>query len=389
MKAIMRRFLLLPVLISSSEIIVVFNISLRIKDFGGDEFTVALAPTLASIMQIIFSMFSGSLSDRYGRRRILFSGIVIYIIAFIGLVLSPTFYLIICFAGFLGAAGAFFWPPVMAFIADESSEGALQRNLSALNICWAGGAFAGLFLAGYIREASVHTVKALPFLSALFLVLAAMVYGKIFVNIGGKREMEASKKIEPLSRAQQTNLIFGFIVIAGTIFNISIILWLFPKFAGDIDISYGTAGIIVAMIPLAEMLMYFLLGRFNPDYNSSFYLTVFIILNLVVCAVLSIASNAVVLGGAMFLMGIALGGCWSFSQYHTVLHPHLRGVRSGVLQMLMVTGSLGGSFFGGLSARMTGSNRAPFILAMVVAAFLVVALLFIKIAFGMNNKNSE
>ena len=389
MKASVRRFLLLPVLISTSEIIVIFNISLRIKDFGGDEFTIALAPTLLSIMQIVFSMFSGALSDRYGRQRIFFSGIIIYIVSFIGLVLSPTFYLIICFAGLLGAAGAFFWPPVMAFIADESAEGALRRNLSAFNICWAGGAFAGCLLAGYLREASASLFRGLPFLSALFLVLVAAVYGKIFVNLGVKREVETAKKIEPLSKAQQMNLIFGFIVIAGTIFNVSIIVWLFPKFAGDIDISYGTAGIIISMLALAETMMYFVLARFKADYNSIYYLTVFIILNLIVCLLLSTASNPVVLGGAMFLMGVALGGCWSFSQYHTVLHPHLRGVRSGVLQSLMVTGSLGGSFFGGLAARMTGSNRAPFILAMVVAAFLIVALLFIKVAFGMNKNNSE
>ena len=148
------RLLLVPFLVCIAEGIVIFNTSLRIKDLGGDEFIIGLAPTLGSIMMILFCTITGRLSDTFGRERIFHTGLVVQALAILGLGLSPHFHLLIVFTGMYGIGSAFLWPGFAAFIADMSEEKKLSDNLLAFNISWSSGIFAGVLIAGRLREFS-------------------------------------------------------------------------------------------------------------------------------------------------------------------------------------------------------------------------------------------
>jgi len=397
---------MLPFFVCISEGIIIFNTSLRIKDLGGDEFIIGLAPTLRAVLMILFCMVSGRLSDTFGRERIFHTGLIVQCLAILGLGLSDRSDLLIAFTGIYGVGSAFLWPVLGAYIADISGQREFSDNLLAYNISWSSGIFAGVLIAGRLRDfseyiagagtlkyAASYLIKGIPFFVAVLPAVIAVVTGYTFVHLKKKKREPAARKVEPMTKLQRVFLLIGFFVTAGTIFNSSIIWWLFPKFATDITISSTRAGLFLSMVAVAEIITFAVIRITRPNFNSPFYLIPFILMNIGCFAILSIPSNEMLLahqflfGTAALMMGTAVAGCFSYSQYHTLLHPHARGTKSGIHQSILVTGALGGSFFGGLAARLTGSSRAPFALGMTLAGFLIVAQFFVRMA--LTGKNGE
>ena len=380
----------MPPLVCVAEALVVFNTSLRVGDLGGDELIIGIAAAFQSVMALIFSIVAGKISDKVGRERIYHWGLIIFTLSILGLGLSPNYYVLIISLGLNGMGAALFWPIIVAFLADISHPDKLARHLLALNITWSGGAFIGYVLAGFARELSSRYGGGSPFYFCFVLGLFALFYSYAFVHMRGTKKREVPLKIEPITRKQLSSVRMGFLIMACVVFNCAIVVWFLPKYASDIGISAGTAGIIIAMAPLAELFTYVALRAFKPDVNASYYTVPFIVLNAASFAVfLASGENALVLGAAMCIMGVSTGGCYSFSQYHTVLHPHARGAKSGILHTVCVAGALGGSFFGGLAVRLTGSNRAPFVLALTVAGFLIIALFFTRYFLGVTERALE
>ena len=386
MKSISIKLLIVPLLICLTEGIFIFNASLRIRDLGGDEFIIGLAVTLSAAAQILLSPFAGRFSDKVGREKIMHAGIFIYIGAMFGLAISPDYLLIIIFTGIHGAGYALFWPALEALIADKSERGILAQNLVLYNVFGSAGAFAGFFASGYIRNLSKSFGGGFPFYTVLIVYVLTAAYSYVLVRPKNKAAATLQEHIEPMTKTERMYLIAGFFIIGSILFNLSIVNWFFPKFAADVGIPDETAGMLLSLTPFAQLATFILLGVLRPKFNSLSFLIAFLLTNIIAFVIFSTTSHIFLLGIATFLVGIAFGGCHSFGQYHTLLHPHSRGAKSGLYMTIASAGGLGGCFFGGLAARLTGSIRAPFILGLALAGLLLAAAFVVKLAANAKSK---
>ena len=82
--------------------------------------------------------------------------------------LTPVF---LCYAVY-GIATAFFWPPLMGWLATGIEGEQLNRTMGRFNLCWSGGAIAGPVLAGVLARYSPR----LPVAAGAVLYLTAGLY---------------------------------------------------------------------------------------------------------------------------------------------------------------------------------------------------------------------
>ncbi|MDZ7728155.1 MAG: MFS transporter [Dehalococcoidia bacterium] len=96
------------------------------EDLGGPEIAVALSFSALALSQLATSPFIGRLGDRFGYKRFIVGGFVIYAIGAIGYVFSNTWELVVFFRAFSGIGAAGIFPMALAYvgrIAPPAQEG--------------------------------------------------------------------------------------------------------------------------------------------------------------------------------------------------------------------------------------------------------------------------
>ncbi|MCD6421170.1 MAG: MFS transporter [Thaumarchaeota archaeon] len=96
---------------------------------GAIEFGFLMAAFMATRAPI--AMFSGFLSDLFGRKRTMILGMTLYLIATIGFILAQDIPTLIIFRAVQGAASAMVWPVAEAYLADITGRWQRGKALSA------------------------------------------------------------------------------------------------------------------------------------------------------------------------------------------------------------------------------------------------------------------
>jgi len=96
---------------------------------GAIEFGFLMAAFMATRAPI--AIFSGFLSDLFGRKRTMILGMFLYLIATIGFILAPDVLTLIIFRAVQGAASAMVWPVAEAYLADVTGRWQRGKALSA------------------------------------------------------------------------------------------------------------------------------------------------------------------------------------------------------------------------------------------------------------------
>ncbi|MGJ4845916.1 MFS transporter [Leifsonia sp. Le1] len=123
--------------------------------------------TLGSVI-----LLAGSLSDAFGRRRVLVWGLFGFGIASVACALAPTIELLIVARGVQGVAGALLVPSSLALILDAFSGGGQARAIGTWTAFTSVASVAGPVLGGVLVDALswrwVFAINVLPIVFALF-----------------------------------------------------------------------------------------------------------------------------------------------------------------------------------------------------------------------------
>jgi multidrug resistance protein len=138
-----------------------------IEAFGGTPFEVGLLFAAYSVMQFIFAPIWGQLSDKYGRRPILFFSLLGTSLGFLILGLANT--LLLVFAGRIlsGIMGANI-STAQAYIADVTTEENRAKGMGLIGAAFGLGFIFGPAIGGVLSQFGNHT----PFYFAAILSLA-------------------------------------------------------------------------------------------------------------------------------------------------------------------------------------------------------------------------
>jgi MFS family permease len=124
------------------------------EDLGGPQVGVALSFSGMAIAQIVTAPFAGRLGDRFGPKRFIVIGFLIYCVGAVGYLFATTWEVVVFFRVLSGAGAAGIFPMSMAYIGRLAPEGAEGRFMGWFSVAQIAGFGIGPLFGGGIRDAA-------------------------------------------------------------------------------------------------------------------------------------------------------------------------------------------------------------------------------------------
>jgi MFS family permease len=378
--AILRRIQVAAFCMDGGFFLISTAVPFKVLQLGGGPVALGLAPAVASLAYVAFTLLTGRWSDRGGRTWFCWAGNV-SLVAFAVLAYQiHSLGLLIAALVLMSLGKALFWPVLQATLGDLSAPGRLERNTAAFNVSWSSGKALG-FLAGGLLLARFG-------FQVTFLCGSALVVGSFLAlpRPGPmQRAVEAVRGlVAPSAGATTASGLAGVSASLRTAFRR--MAWL-ANLA-----SYGTAGVLGYHLPDWFSRQGWHAGRFGL-FLAVIFLVQTVVLGLLGWRVrfafsagrllapqlLALAAAALLplLGGFLPvlllapLFGLAFGITYAGSIYYSLHAAEQRGRNAGIHEALVGAGGFLPPLLGGLAARWSGWLGAPYLLA---AGFTLLAL---------------
>ena len=144
-----------------------------VKEFGGTPLTLGLLLTSYSVMQLIFSPILGRLSDRYGRRPVLFVSIVGTGVGFLVMGFATSLWMLFAGRILAGVTGGNI-STAQAYIADITTPENRARGMGLFGAAFGIGFIFGPAIGGIMSRWGIHV--PILFAGALSFANAALLY---------------------------------------------------------------------------------------------------------------------------------------------------------------------------------------------------------------------
>jgi MFS transporter, Spinster family, sphingosine-1-phosphate transporter len=145
--------------------------------FHISKFRLGLLSLVNLVVFALASLVSGPIADRFGPRRVIFAGILLWSLATMGSALSTSFPMLLIFRGLVGLGEGSYGPSANALLCAAAPPGKQGRALGIYNTGMAIGGSAGLFvgavLAPVIGWRNVFWIAGAP--SMLLAIISAFV----------------------------------------------------------------------------------------------------------------------------------------------------------------------------------------------------------------------
>ncbi len=275
------------------------------QKFGADAFAIGMMMAAYSIAQLIFTPLVGSLSDRFGRRRIIIATLILEALGFIGTALAwsvPTLLL----ARFIGGIGGSSIGSAQAVVADVTGPEDRARGMgfigAAIGLGFVVGPAGGALLVFVGPDMPFWGAAAVPLLDAL---IVALVLPET-LSLGARTKAKVLE-FTPLRLPAVRNLIAVTLLFTIAFAGMETVLPLFTQSAlgwGAVEngIAFALVGITMVIIQGG------LIGRLVKRYGERALL----ISGLLLCAgglvILPLGAlfALIILGAGLTTLGYAL-----------------------------------------------------------------------------------
>ncbi|SOC35193.1 MFS transporter [Ureibacillus acetophenoni] len=138
-----------------------------------------------ALAQFLFSPIAGDFSDRYGRKKFIIIGLIIYGISQIIFGLANQVWILFIARFLTGVGAAFIMPPTMAFVADITTPEERGKGMGQLGAAISLGFMIGPGIGGFLAEIDLH----FPFFaSGVVALLTALLSWIILPNVQTQQE---------------------------------------------------------------------------------------------------------------------------------------------------------------------------------------------------------
>lgn len=354
-----------------------FGIPLFAMKMGASVFELGMVGTIGPLCYTVACLFTGRMADRFRPKRMMLLGGVLYGAFYVAIVYAERVWQIAVGIGLGGASIGLFWPPLAAWIAEGRDRKALARALGGYNVAWCTGAFFGPLVGGVLFDADYR----LPFWGSAALAWALMVL--LLTMSGGQRDsasaaQEAASEEEPVKDRRVLYAVwianFASYFIVGAVRN------LFPKLATELEIEPRTLGVLMAVMPLAQLGTFVYFRRADGSHDRIGRLMIAQVLAMGGMTLISVSKGVWLFAMGFVLSGVLIGTSYSLSLFHSLYGQVQKGANSGLNESIVGSGILVGPLVGGWAAQHFGL-RMPYVLCgALLATAMVIEGIFIRLA---------
>ncbi len=345
-------------------------------NMGASPFQIGLLMASYSLMQLIFSPFWGSLSDRIGRKPVILIGLLGFAVTLTMFGFATSLWMLFAARTLGGILSSACLPTAMAYIADITTEEERGGGMGMMGAAMGLGIIVGPAIGGLMARFNFGA----PFFMAAGIAAINLVFTALFLEESKKGHSRAEVKYNRFQHLFSLRgfMLFIFFLVFLISFSISSVEGTFSLFAKD-KLGFGAteAGIVFAFMGLSGVIVQGLLvGRMIKKLGEAFTIKV----GLIISAISSI--------GIIFsfdLISLTLAACF-INMGQGLCRPSLasliskdteleEGATMGAMQSMDSLGRILGPIFGGVLYSLSlalpyyaggGINLLFFILAMVV-----------------------
>lgn len=127
-----------------------------LKTFGAAGQALGFIIAVIAFAQFIFSPVAGNLSDRHGRKNLIIFGLLVNGLSQIFFGLSNHLWMLFVCRFFTGVGSAFIVPPVMAYVADLTTNAERGKAMGKIGAAISLGFMIGPGIGGFLSNVSLH-----------------------------------------------------------------------------------------------------------------------------------------------------------------------------------------------------------------------------------------
>ncbi|WP_051341677.1 MFS transporter [Pseudonocardia spinosispora] len=218
------------------------------QSLGVSVSTAALSLSVYFVPFALVQLVSGTLGERWGRRRTVFIAYLVYLVAAVVCAVAPDAWLFLSMRGVLGAANAFTSPLLLAGLADMVPTARLSRSVGIFTSCQAGGQSFAPLIGGLAAGTNWRWGFLVVAVAAALLALAP--------PPGSARRGVAAPRLRPLVNPRMGLLsVAAFVSYFGAVslpFLVALYctdhLRLDPEVTGFALLGFGVAGLVLGAI---------------------------------------------------------------------------------------------------------------------------------------------
>ena len=357
-------------------LLTVFAVSRRMAENGSGMIEMGLAGGLLALCTMFSSVASGHLSDRIGRRRMMFSGSVLHVLC--PLLAIYGWYGLAYMS--LGIGSGMLHPSIVALLTEGRTHGrarsAISRTLIFYCLSWNAGFMSGKLTGGWLYSLDVQW----PFLVSLLIGIIITICVLRIRRPTADGTVNTPATVD--DRHEHQDLAASFARLArisnvGGAVSMSMFVYLFPKLAVVMHVPPEHHGALVASTRLLVVTVYLIM------HLSSFWhfrFSTALVSQLIAAGGLILIANAESVA-ALWLGLMAASQLTGYNFFASLYYSTAgsadsqRGASSGWHEASLALGFVLGSTLGGLVGHY-GGVQTPYLFAAGIILFLAVVQTF-------------
>ncbi len=335
-------------------------------------FLIGLIGASGGATYAIMTRVFGPVSDRFSRKKLLFTAEVVQGFSMALFFFSQDPYQLIFARFVLSVAAALFWPLAAAYVVDLVGTDKLSQALVSYNVSWSSATIIGPQLGGLLISWFSTRTSFLVALAVFFFAAALLLLGTE-ANINRSHHTFNPNKNEKLVR--ESSKVFPLIYAFLLAFTSATLSAIFPAYATQLGVPADLIGFMFLLSGLIQTLTIFSANRLQFKFRerilllmSSFFL---------ICSLAMIGLTSVT---PLFFVGFAIFGLGQGMAYSTAIFLVLRGSGSrrgkaaGMFESTLGVGFFIGPLVGGALYQVSGGY--PYFFGAFVSLCVMVSYLF-------------
>ena len=275
-------------------------------ELGADPFDIGLLLATYALFPLLFAVYAGKVSDRYGVRIPLLAGMSGMTLGVFLPFAWPTLPALYVAAAITGAGFIFVQVSMQALTGALGAGEARTRNFNLYSLAIATADFVGPVLAGFLIDHAGHV----PTYLYLSLLNTAGLIGLLFLF---RRIPPAASKLDDRGQHRMLDLLKSadlrriFVASAVVITGVDLFQLYLPLYGHSVGLSASAIGMVLGAFAVAAFVVRAMIPRLVRRYGEEETLLYSLFLAAAACVPIPFFSNAFVLGAIAFVLGLGLG----------------------------------------------------------------------------------